>query len=140
MVEVTNTKTLRQEIVSRVLAIPAFPAEGRVFDYRVLPTSTAQLPCVGVYSPAQRAEHVGTTHSPILKREIDIVIEAMAVHGTGTVDDMLTAMKGALYNDATWLELFDEAPDYAEASEATGEGERAVEMGTLTLTVTMTEF
>src|SRR5690348_10705304 len=140
MVEVTNTKTLRQGIVTRILAIPAFPAGGRVFDYKELPTSTTQLPCVGVYSLMQRAEQVGTTHEPILKREIDIVIEAMAVHGTNAADDMLTAIKSALYNDATWLEPFDKAPDCAETSEANGEGESALEIGALTLAITMTGF
>lgn len=141
-----NTKVIRDSVVSRINGLTVnsvtFVTDTNLFESKVTPNINASLPIISVYTPTQTAESLDH-RNPQFKRDIDIQIEvnvASATDWSDQVDDIMVAIKTALYEDATWLDLFEDTPSYDETHQVEDGGEQPLALGQLTITTTIVEI
>lgn len=134
-----NTKTLRNAVVSRLTGNTA--AGTNVFNSKVTPNLFTNLPAICVYTPNQAAASLDH-RNPAFQRIVDIQIEVNVAHATtwsDTMDDIMFDIKTLLFEDSTFVELFEDINGYSETHSVEDVGEQPMALGQLTIEVTLVE-
>lgn len=133
-----STKTLRANTVTRLKAADISGIGAKVFDGKITSNWIQDLPCICVYTPAEQGEMVGTHNTIAFNSTIDLQIEvvvAQALTAAETVDDIVTAAKNALYQNATWLAQIDWIGNHSLQYVVNGDGEEEIAVGIYTVQV-----
>lgn len=136
---ITNTKDIRDAVVSRITGVTG--AGSNVFNSKVTPNLFTNLPAICVYTPSQTAAALDH-RNPAFQRIVDLQIEvnvAAAVDWSDEMDDIMLAIKNALFEDSTFVELFEDIGGYTEQHSVEDAGEQPMALGQLTIEVTLVE-
>lgn len=136
---ITNTKTLRDAVVSRITGNTA--AGNNVFNSKATPNLFEDLPTICVYTPSQTAASLDH-RNPAFQRIVDIAIEvnvAASANWSDAMDDIMFDVKTLLFEDSTFVELFEDIGGYTETHQVEDVGEQPMALGELTIEVTLVE-
>lgn len=135
-----NNKVIRQSVVTQLVGATA--AGNNVFNTRIIPNRTANLPSISVYTGAAQAEELDHV-DPGFRRTIEIQVEcavAAANNYADTLDDIVYAAKQALFTDNSWYDQFEVVQGYTENYTYEMEGEMPIALGILTIAVQVVEL
>lgn len=140
-----NNKTIRLSTVDALKAntnVTALVANSKIFNSKVTPHLFGNLPAIGVYITG--ASSSGVNHvTPGFVKTLDITVE-IAVSGNtstyaNTSDDIIYAVKKALFANTTWYGQFENVAGYREETILDDAGETPVALSTLTITAEIVE-
>ena len=140
-----NNKTIRLNTVNALKAnanVRALVANSKIHNSKVTPHLFGNLPAIGVYTLGSASE--GVNHiTPGFVKTLDISIE-VAVAGNSaaymdTTDDIIFAIKGALFGNTSWSGQFENVSGYREETNLDDGGETPVALSTLTITAELVE-
>lgn len=140
-----NNKVIRLATVNALKAnsnVTTLVANSKIHNSKVTPHMFGNLPAVGVYTVGAASE--GVNHiTPGFVKTLDISIE-VAVSGNSatymdTTDDIIFAIKGALFGNTSWSGQFENVSGYREETNLDDAGETPVSLTTLTITCELVE-
>ena len=140
-----NNKTIRLATVNALKAnanVTALVANSKIHNSKVTPHMFGNLPAIGVYTLGTASE--GVNHvTPGFVKTLDISIE-VAVSGNSatymdTTDDIIFAIKKALFANTSWSGQFENVSGYREEITIDDAAETPVALSTLTITAEIVE-
>ena len=140
-----NNKTIRLNTVNALKAnvnVTTLVANSKIHNAKVTPHLYGNLPAIGVYTTSSAS--AGVNHiTPGFVRTLDIVLE-VAVAGNSatymdTTDDVIFAIKNALFANTTWSGQFESVAGYSETFAIDDAGESPIALSTLTITCEIVE-
>lgn len=140
-----NNKTIRLATVNALKAnsnVTALVANSKIHNSKVTPHMFGNLPAIGVYTTGAATQ--GVNHvTPAFVKTMDITVE-VAVAGNSatymdTTDDVIHAVKKALFANSTWYGQFENVAGYREETNLDDAGETPVALSTLTITCEIVE-
>lgn len=139
-----NNKTIRTLTVNALKAnsnVTALVAATKIHNSKVTPHMFGNLPAIGVFitnSAAQGVNHL----TPEFVRAIDVNIEVI-VSGTedymDNTDDIIFAIKRALFGNTVWTGQFENTAGYTEETNLDDAGEKPMALSTLTINCEIVE-
>lgn len=141
-----NNKTIRLATVNALKAnsnVTALVANSKIHNSKVTPHLYGNLPAIGVYTMGSASE--GVNHiTPGFVKTLEISIE-VAVAGNSatymdTTDDIIFAVKGALFSNTSWSGQFENVNGYREEIALDDAAETPVSLTTLTITAEIVEL
>ena len=140
-----NNKTIRLATVDALKAnanVTALVANSKIYNSKVTPHLFGNLPVIGVYVTGAAVE--GMNHvTPGFVKTLDITVE-VAVAGNSatymdTTDDVIYAVKKALFANSAWYGQFENVAGYREETNLDDAGETPIALSTLTITCEIVE-
>ena len=142
---IINNKDIRQVTVETLKAntdVTTLVAASKIYNSKVTPNLFGNLPVVGIFTTSSATQ--GVNHVvPGFVKTIDINVE-VAVSGAlssyaNTADDIVHAVKNALFANTTWHGQFEAVGSYQEETILDDQGEKPVSLTTLTISCELLE-
>lgn len=140
-----NNKTIRLNTVDTLKAnanVTTLVTASKIHGSKVTPHMFGNLPAIGVYTVGSASE--GLNHvTPAFTKTIDITVE-VAVAGNSatymdTTDDIIFAVKKALFANTSWSGQFENVSGYREEITIEDAAETPVALSTLTISCEIVE-
>lgn len=140
-----NNRVIRQVTVDALKAntnVTALVAATKIYNSKVTPHLFGNLPAIGIFTNStatQGVNHVVPGFVKTLDINVEIAVSGVTSVYMDTADNIIHAVKNALFANTTWHGQFENVAGYTEETILDDQGEQPISLTTLTISCEIVE-